>query len=77
MGWAGRHHHVDGDVWWPHGDMVRAAARHEADHHGIAGERATSQAQRALALAFTDPAAADDELALAEQLLTGLDLAPR
>ncbi|WP_314614684.1 hypothetical protein [Streptomyces stackebrandtii] len=30
--------------------------------------------QRAFTLAFTDPAVADDELELAEQLLTGLDL---
>ncbi|RSS57485.1 ATP/GTP-binding protein [Streptomyces sp. WAC01280] len=79
LGWAGRHHRVDGDIWWPHGDMYRAAAaysaaRGEAEQHGVAGERATSQAQRAFALAFTDPAVADDELELAEQLLTGLDL---
>lgn len=51
-----------------------AAARDQAEQHGIAGERATSQAQRALVLAFTDPDTADDELHLAEQLLTGLDL---
>ncbi|MDX3208467.1 tetratricopeptide repeat protein, partial [Streptomyces scabiei] len=79
LGWEGRHHRVEGDIWWPHGDMDRAAtayaaARDEAEQHGIAGERATSQAQRAFALAFTDPAAADGELALASQLLTGLDL---
>ncbi|MDX3523743.1 tetratricopeptide repeat protein [Streptomyces scabiei] len=79
LGWEGRHHRVEGDIWWPHGDIDRAAtayaaARDEAEHHGVAGERATSQAQRAFALAFTDPAAADDELVLAEQLLTGLDL---
>ncbi|WP_146065993.1 hypothetical protein [Streptomyces sp. SM13] len=46
--WAGRHHRVDGDIWWPHGDMGRAAAaygaaRDEAAQHGVAGERATSQ----------------------------------
>ena len=79
LGWAGRGHRVEGDVWWPQGDMDRAAAaygaaRDDADHHGVAGERATSQAHRAFALAFTDPQAADDEIALAEQLLTGLDL---
>ncbi|MEV0449869.1 ATP/GTP-binding protein [Streptomyces sp. NPDC050600] len=79
LGWAGRHHRVDGDIWWPHGDMHRAAtayaaARTEAEQHGVAGERATSQAQRAFTLAFTDPAVADDEIDLAEQLLTGLDL---
>ncbi|MFE6744115.1 ATP/GTP-binding protein [Streptomyces tubercidicus] len=79
LGWAGRHHRIEGDVRWPQGDMERAAAayeaaRTEAEEHGVAGERATSQAQRAFALAFTDPAGADDELDLAEQLLSGLDL---
>ncbi|MGW9453992.1 hypothetical protein [Streptomyces sp. NPDC055632] len=79
LGWPGRHHRVDGDIWWPHGDMHRAAtayeaARTEAEQHGVAGERATCQAQCVLALAFTDPCLADDELDLAEQLLTGLDL---
>ncbi|MFC8270345.1 hypothetical protein ACFUIZ_32190 [Streptomyces cinereoruber] len=81
LGWPGRHHRVDGDIRWPHGDMHRAAtsyeaARTEAEQHGVAGERATSHAQRALALAlaFTDPHLADDELDLAEQLLAGLDL---
>ncbi|WP_432128076.1 ATP/GTP-binding protein [Streptomyces sp. bgisy082] len=79
LGWPGRHHRVDGDIWWPHGDMHRAAtayeaARTEAEQHGVAGERATCQAQRVLALAFTDPRLADDELDLAEQLLTELDL---
>lgn len=59
--------------------MTRAAAayeaaRTEAEQHGIAGERATAQAQRAFVLAFTEPGRADDELALAQQLLTGLDL---
>ncbi|MFI8348041.1 hypothetical protein [Streptomyces sp. NPDC085596] len=51
-----------------------AAARDEAEHHGVTGERGNSQAHRAFALAFTDPAVADDELALAEQLLAGVDL---
>ncbi|MGA5508992.1 ATP/GTP-binding protein [Streptomyces umbrinus] len=79
LGWAGRQHRVEGDVWWVQGDMQRAAAayeaaRAEAEQHGVAGERATSQAQRAWSLAFTDPDVADDELDLAEQLLTGLDL---
>lgn len=79
LGWAGRHQRVEGDVWWPHGDMHRAAiayqaARDEADEHDLAGERATSQAQRAFALAFTDPVVADDELDLATQLIDGLDL---
>lgn len=66
-------------MWWVQGDMTRAAAayeaaRTEAEQHGIAGERTTAQAQRAFALAFTDPGRADDELDLAQQLLTGLDL---
>ncbi|MFF1405105.1 ATP/GTP-binding protein [Streptomyces sp. NPDC058294] len=79
LGWAGRQHRVEGDILWPHGDMDRAAAayaaaRDQAEQHGVAGERATSQAQRALVMAFTDPTVADDELHLAEQLLTGLDL---
>jgi hypothetical protein len=51
-----------------------AAARDEAEHHGVTGERGNSQAHRAFALAFTDPAVADSELALAEQLLAGVDL---
>ncbi|MGW7487347.1 hypothetical protein [Streptomyces sp. NPDC054786] len=78
LGWAGRHHRIEGDVWWPHGDMDRAAAayeagRAEAEEHGVAGERATSQAQLAFVHAFTDQARADDELEFAEQLLSGLD----
>ncbi|MBB1258325.1 ATP/GTP-binding protein [Streptomyces alkaliterrae] len=79
LGWAGRQHRVEGDILWPHGDINRAAAaysaaRDQAEQHGIAGERATSQAQRALVLAFADPFTAADEIHLAEQLLTGLDL---
>ncbi|MGI5485039.1 ATP/GTP-binding protein [Streptomyces lavendofoliae] len=79
LGWAGRQHRVEGDILWPHGDMDRAAAayaaaRDQAEQHGVAGERATSQAQRALVLAFADPDTANDELHLAEQLLAGLDL---
>ncbi|MFB7852708.1 hypothetical protein ACFC34_37635 [Streptomyces sp. NPDC056053] len=50
------------------------AARRDAEQHGVAGERATSQAQRAFVLAFTDPRRADDELESAQQLLNGLDL---
>lgn len=79
LGWKGRHHRVIGDLWWVHGDMDKAAAayqaaRTDAEHHAVAGEAATSQAQRAFVLAFSDPAQADDELDLAEQLLSGLDL---
>ncbi|WP_404870994.1 ATP/GTP-binding protein (plasmid) [Kitasatospora griseola] len=79
LGWAGRQHRVEGDLHWPHGDMTTAAAayltaRTQAEHHRVAGETATCQAQRAFALAFTDPGLADDEIDLAQQLLTGLDL---
>ncbi|MGW2331688.1 ATP/GTP-binding protein [Streptomyces sp. NPDC001700] len=79
LGWAGRHHRVMGDLWWVQGDMTRAAAayqaaRGEAEQHGIAGERATCQAQRAFVLSFADPDLADDELELAQQMLSGLDL---
>ncbi|MFI6587446.1 ATP/GTP-binding protein [Embleya sp. NPDC050493] len=79
LGWEGRHRRVEGDVRWVQGDMAGAAAaygaaRAEAEQHGIAGERATAQAQRAFVLAFADPLIADDELDLARQLLIGLDL---
>lgn len=79
LGWNGRHHRIEGDVWWPQGDMHRAATAYaaactEAEQHAVSGERATCQAQRAFTLAFTDPATADAELDLAEQFLTGLDL---
>lgn len=79
LGRPGRQNRVLGDLWWVQGDMTRAAAayeaaRTEAEQHGIAGERTTAQAQRAFVLAFTDPGRADDELDLAQQLLTGVDL---
>ncbi|MGW7260492.1 ATP/GTP-binding protein [Streptomyces sp. NPDC054834] len=79
LGWAGRRHRVEGDIWWPHADMHRAAAayaaaRTQAEEHGIAGERATSQAQRAFVVSFTDPDAAADEIDLAHQLLAGMVL---
>jgi hypothetical protein len=79
LGWAGRQRRVEGDVWWPQGNMARAAAayaaaRDEAEHHGVAGERATCQAQLAFTLAFSDPELSDDELDLAQRLLSGLDL---
>ncbi|OKI95105.1 ATP/GTP-binding protein [Kitasatospora sp. CB01950] len=79
LGWKGREQRVLGDIHWPHALLDRAAdhylrARTEAEQHAIAGERATSQAQRAFTLAFTDPAAADDEIDLATQLLNGLTL---
>ncbi|MEW2085755.1 hypothetical protein [Streptomyces sp. NPDC005283] len=50
------------------------AARTEAEQHAVASERATAQTQRAFVLAFTDPELADDELELAQHLLTGLDM---
>ncbi|GAA2359477.1 ATP/GTP-binding protein [Streptomyces cuspidosporus] len=79
LGWTGRHHRVEGDVWWVQGEMERAAAayeaaRREAEDHAVAGERATCQAQRAFVLAFTDPERAEDELELAHQMLSGLTL---
>ncbi|WP_159031053.1 ATP/GTP-binding protein [Streptomyces sp. 769] len=79
LGWKGRHHRVMGDLWWPHGAIDQAmtsyqAARTEAEDHGVAGERATSQAHLALAAAFACPVRAEDEITLAHQLLDGLDL---
>ncbi|MEU2856008.1 hypothetical protein [Streptomyces syringium] len=79
LGWEGRHHRVLGDLWWIQADMDRAtaayeAARSEAEQHGVAGERATVQAQLSFVTAFADPERADDELDLAQQLLSGLDL---
>ncbi|MER5535378.1 hypothetical protein [Streptomyces mirabilis] len=50
------------------------AGRVEAEQHAKAGEAAHNQALRALAVAFLNPHQADDELDLAEQLLTGVDL---
>jgi hypothetical protein len=79
LGWEGRHHRVLGDVWWVQGDMERAAAaylagRHEAEEHGAVGEAATVQAHVALAVAFIDPLRADDEVDLADRLLSPLSL---
>ncbi|WP_435858303.1 ATP/GTP-binding protein [Streptomyces sparsogenes] len=79
LGWPGRHQRVLGDVWWVQGDMDRAAAayladRSEAEEHAVEGERAMVQAHLAFALAFTDPLRADDELDLAERLLSNLSL---
>ncbi|MEW2134834.1 ATP/GTP-binding protein [Streptomyces sp. NPDC005435] len=79
LGWSGRHNRVLGDIHWPQGDIARAAAsyeqaRDEAEQRGIAGERATSQAHRALVLAFADPATADSEIALAHCLLADVKL---
>ncbi|MFF7975818.1 ATP/GTP-binding protein [Streptomyces sp. NPDC007905] len=79
LGWTGRGHRVEGDIWWPHADMHRAAAayaaaRTQAEEHAIAGERATSQAQRAFVLSFTHPDAAAGEIDFAHQLLAGLVL---
>ncbi|WP_217214352.1 ATP/GTP-binding protein [Streptomyces sp. AC550_RSS872] len=79
LGWEGRRHRVFAEVWWVQGDMVQAAAayqlgRIEAEQHSVAGEAATAQAMRALALAFTNPDQADNELQLAEQLLAGVNI---
>ncbi|MDK0517528.1 zeta toxin family protein [Streptomyces sp. ML-6] len=78
LGWKGRHHRVLGDIHWSHADTAAAvdafeAGRAEAEQHGAAGERAMAQVRLALALSFADPARAGDELALAHQLLEGLD----
>ncbi|MEU1668522.1 ATP/GTP-binding protein [Streptomyces sparsogenes] len=78
LGWKGRHHRVLGDIHWSHADTAAAVAafeagRAEAEQHGAAGERAMMQVRLALALSFADPARAADELALAHQLLEGLD----
>lgn len=79
LGWEGRHHRVLGDVWWVQGDMQRAAAaylaaRSEAEQNGAIGETAMSQAHLAFAVSFTDPLRADDELDLADRLLSQLSL---
>nr|WP_308426844.1 ATP/GTP-binding protein [Streptomyces xantholiticus] len=79
LGWEGRHHRVLGDVWWVQGDMERAtaaylAARSEAEEHGAAGETAMVQAHLAFAVSFADPLRADDELDLADRLLSRLSL---
>ncbi|MGW2600006.1 ATP/GTP-binding protein [Streptomyces klenkii] len=78
LGWQGRHHRVLGDIHWSHADTAQAVAafeagRAEAEQHGAAGERAMTQVRLALAVSFADPVRADDELALAHQLLDGLD----
>ncbi|MFD8288018.1 ATP/GTP-binding protein [Streptomyces lavendulae] len=78
LGWAGRSNRVLGDIRFAHGDMDQAArdftaARTEAEQHVNLGEQAIAQANLAFAVAFTDPDRADDEIALAEQLLAGLD----
>ncbi|MFD8913901.1 hypothetical protein [Streptomyces sp. NPDC059575] len=79
LGRAGRQNRVLGDIYWPQGDITRAAAayeraRNEAEQGGIAGERATSQAHRALVLAFADPTIADSEIGLAHCLLADVKL---
>ncbi|MDI3408366.1 ATP/GTP-binding protein [Streptomyces cavernicola] len=79
LGWEGRHQRVLGDVLWLQGQPERAAdaylaGRTEAEQHAKAGEAAHCQALRALAVAFTNPEQADDELDLAQQLLAPLSL---
>ncbi|MGW6410479.1 hypothetical protein ACWF95_25265 [Streptomyces vinaceus] len=78
LGWKGRHHRVLGDIRWSQADTAAAvtafeAGRAEAEQHGAVGERAMMQVRLALAVSFADPDRADDELALAHQLLDGLD----
>ncbi|MFF8918445.1 ATP/GTP-binding protein [Streptomyces sp. NPDC015032] len=78
LGWKGRHHRVLGDIHWSHADTAQAVAafeagRAEAEQHNAVGERAMTQVRLALALSFADPGRAGDELALAHQLLDGLD----
>ncbi|MFD5412429.1 ATP/GTP-binding protein [Streptomyces nojiriensis] len=78
LGWKGRHHRVLGDIHWSQADTTAAvtafeAGRTEAEQHGAAGERAMMQVRLALAVSFANPDRADDELALAHQLLDGLD----
>ncbi|MET9954453.1 ATP/GTP-binding protein [Streptomyces sp. NPDC006339] len=78
LGWKGRHHRVLGDIHWSQADTAQAVAafeagRAEAEQHAAAGERAMMQVRLALAVSFADPVRADDELALAHQLLDGLD----
>ncbi|QMU69373.1 ATP/GTP-binding protein [Streptacidiphilus sp. P02-A3a] len=79
LGWEGRHYRVLGEVWWPQGEVARAAeafaaARAEAEQHAVTGEAATAQSMRALVLAFLDPDQADAEIELATTLLLQVDL---
>lgn len=79
LGWEGRHHRVLGDVWWVQGDMERAtaaylAASSEAEEHGATGETAMVQTHLTFAVSFADPLRADDELDLADRLLSRLSL---
>ncbi|MFB9485503.1 hypothetical protein ACFFSH_40025, partial [Streptomyces filamentosus] len=78
LGWKGRYHRVLGDIHWSHADTAAAihafeAGRAEAEQHAAASKRAMMQVRLALAVSFADPARAADELALAHQLLEGLD----
>ncbi|WP_042422173.1 ATP/GTP-binding protein [Streptacidiphilus anmyonensis] len=78
LDWKGRQHRVHGDVLWPHaqfGAAARAfeAGREQAEQHAAPGERAITQTRLALVTAFTDPDRADEEIALARQLLEPLD----
>ena len=59
--------------------MERAAAaylagRSDAEEHGVVGETAVAQAHLAFAVSFVDPLRADDELDLADRLLSRLSL---
>ncbi|WP_327168341.1 ATP/GTP-binding protein [Streptomyces subrutilus] len=79
LGWEGRGHRVEGDVWWVQGDIERAeaaylAGRSEAEGHGAIGEVAMVQAHLAFATSFFDPPRADGEIDLAGQLLSPVSL---
>ena len=58
----------------PRGRRLRRSPRPRPNSTASPASAPSSRPMRALALAFTDPHRADDELDLAEQLLTGLDL---
>ncbi|MFB7506148.1 hypothetical protein [Streptomyces broussonetiae] len=50
LGAEGRQHRVLGDIWWPQGDLHRAAAAYEAartqaEQEAVAGERAIARAR--------------------------------
>ncbi|GLW58120.1 hypothetical protein [Kitasatospora phosalacinea] len=76
--WKSRRHRVRGDILWPQGDFAAATqalldGRAEAEQHAAPGERAIAQTRLAVVTAFTDPARAAEEIALARQYLEPLD----
>ncbi|MFD3940620.1 hypothetical protein ACFWSF_38145 [Streptomyces sp. NPDC058611] len=78
LGWTGRHHRVLGDIRWSHADTAPAVAASEAARKPsstvppASGPLMQVRLALALAVSFADPDRADDELALARQLLEGL-----